>query len=237
MRKIAICDKDTAVSEKLRDCLLRHPGIGSCDVFSDPRQWFQKPWEDRGAYDVVFMDCSWETEAEGVGTDAKVIYLSSEPEKYIQHLFLRQKTPFGFLIKPVQEELLNRYAKKLMEDDAAPRGCILVRNKGTLQSIRHEDILFLESAGHMVKIWTREGSHSCCYGRLDKFLEQLPEYFIQCHKSYLVNMKAIRCIDRNWILMEQGRLVPISKSRYSETRDKYFRYMGGTIWNPVPKSE
>lgn len=234
MRAIAICDSDTAALEQLKNCLDQIPGIGSCDGFSDPMEWKQK--QEAKAYQAVFMDCTWEEEAESCGPDTKVIYLSSEPEKHIQHVFFRQRPPFGFLIKPVKEELLQRYVRKLLESSGAYNDRILVRSKGTVHTILHDEIIFMESAGHVVEIWTREGSHSC-YGRLDKFLEQLPEYFIQCHKSYLVNMKAIRCIDRNWILMDQGRLVPISKSRYSETRDKYFRYMGGALWDGEPKTE
>lgn len=65
------------------------------------------------------------------------------------------------------------------------------------------------------------------------FLEQLPEYFIQCHKSYIVNMNEISRLERNGICLEQDIVVPVSKSRYGETKKQYFRFMG----QPVPPQE
>ena len=110
MKTIAICDSDAAVVEQLKDCLNRIPGIGPCDGFSDPLEWKKRQGER--PYHAVFMDCTWEKEAEGCESDTRMIYLSSEPEKYIQHLFLRQRPPFGFLIKPVREEVLRQLNNK-----------------------------------------------------------------------------------------------------------------------------
>jgi len=234
MIKVAICDGDAAAGKKLHDCLARMPGIGACDVFSDRQEW--KTWQQEEDYQAVFMDCGWEAGKEERLTGTKVIYLSAEPEKYIQQLFFKKEPPFGFLIKPVQEDMLARYVGKLTGEAWEPEGSLLIRTRGSVRTVPWEEILFLESAGHVVEVWTREESFRC-YGKLDQFLSRLPEFFVQCHKSYLVNLKAVHSIERNWILMDQGRLVPVSKSRRRETKEAFVRYRGGEDREQERKTE
>ena len=65
---------------------------------------------------------------------------------------------------------------------------------------------------------------------------RLPETFLQCHKSYIVNMNEIRRIERNRIIMTNETEIPISKSRYGDTRSRYFRYMAGMLFADGGKS-
>lgn len=95
--------------------------------------------------------------------------------------------------------------------------------KHKVESIPYDDIFYLESMGHLVVIHTKKGDYRS-YDRLEKVKERLPGNFVHCHKSYVVNMDCIQRIDKNRIFLINSKELPISKSRYGETRERYALY-------------
>lgn len=89
-------------------------------------------------------------------------------------------------------------------------------------------IVYLESRGHTVTIHTQSETVTV-YERLEKLRPLLPEGFIQCHKSFLVNMRHIRRFLPQDILLDTHAQIPVSRSKYALTKETYFRYMGKTF--------
>ena len=56
-------------------------------------------------------------------------------------------------------------------------------------------------------------------------MKKLNKDFLRVHKSFLVNMQYIRRIEMKEVTLQDGTVLPVSKTRYSASRDKYFRYM------------
>ena len=73
------------------------------------------------------------------------------------------------------------------------------------------------------------GKEERCYGKLDHLERQLPDQFLRCHKSFLVNMDRIRNFEKHQIELESGRMVDVSRSRLKEAREKYFQYVGAKL--------
>lgn len=234
--RIAVCDDEPLVLDYIKQLAKQIPEVESCDVFSDT-EIFLEHVGNRHSYEMVIMDIEWNGKEEGIQTaerlgrldpDARVIYMTGYTRQYVQQIFLHPANLSGFLMKPVNEELLKQNVYKVMEERETARKGLLVKSKSTMLTIRFDSILYLESAGHVVTIHTQTEKHSC-YDRLEKLLERLPESFLQCHKSYIVNMNEIQRIERNQILMTDGTNIPISKARYGDTRSRYFRYMEGML--------
>lgn len=233
MMKVAVCDEDAYTVGQIKKILDYEEGVDGCDGYTGlPLLWNTMKAGER--YQLIIMAIEWAGRAEGIeaairiqsmDADVRIIYMTAYPLRYIQQIFLQTTGLSGFLIKPVEEELLLRYIEGFMGGKKREVGDgLLVKNKRGIISVRFREILYLESERHLITIWTKTDRHSC-YGRLEKLLEQLPESFVQCHKSYIVNMKEINQIERTGIRMEGGTIVPVSKSRYSTTRSRYLRYM------------
>ena len=58
--------------------------------------------------------------------------------------------------------------------------------------------------------------------KISEIEELLPsEYFVRCHRSYIVNVKYIKSILKNHVLLEDGVEIPISRGKYKEIKDAF----------------
>lgn len=62
--------------------------------------------------------------------------------------------------------------------------------------------------------------------KISEIEELLPsEYFVRCHRSYIVNVKYIKSILKNHVLLEDGVEIPISRGKYKEINDAFINYI------------
>jgi Response regulator of the LytR/AlgR family len=47
----------------------------------------------------------------------------------------------------------------------------------------------------------------------------LPDHFLSCHRSYIINMFKVACIFNDRIAMSDGNEIPVSRSRSKEVRE------------------
>ena len=102
---------------------------------------------------------------------------------------------------------------------------VTILSQGKPISLPTDEILYLESQGHTICIHTAVEIISI-YRRLDDIVRLLPDNFYRCHKSYLVNLRQIRRIQQPDLLLKSGHKVPVSRSRYAETKEAYLRFVG-----------
>lgn len=230
--RIAVCDNDRSALDQVVGMVCGMDMVSACDAYCDI-PGIVKAVEQGADYDIVVMNIGRDAGFDGISAakrigeldaDAKIIYMTRYTEEYVQEIFLSPANLSGFLVKPVDEEMLKKNLQKVMETRQRPDSRKLeFKYKNELASIFFEDIFYLESMGHLVVAHTKKGDFRT-YNRLEKVKEHLPGNFVQSHKSYVVNMDCIQKIDKNRIILINGKVLPISKSRYGETRDKYVLY-------------
>ena len=47
--------------------------------------------------------------------------------------------------------------------------------------------------------------------------------FVRCHRSYLVNIKYIKVVNKDTITLESGIKIPISRGKYEEVNEAFIR--------------
>lgn len=235
--RIAVVDDEHSAAEHLC-CLLKDCTLASTvRMISNIDRLFEAI-EDHAEFDVILMDIEWHQEKNGIDfasmlldccPTAQIIYVTGYNDRFSQKIFLKPSNLCGFLVKPVAPDLLHAMLEKAQEQiDRQDNQKLLIQQKGTAHAIPYRDICYLESRGHQLIIHTFNDS-ILHYQRLEELKKQLPSQFFQCHKSYLVNMSLIRRIEKNAVFLKTGEEVPVSKSRYQETRTAYFRYMGEVL--------
>lgn len=80
-----------------------------------------------------------------------------------------------------------------------------------------EQVLYMESAGNYTRIHTFSQVFEC-NKRLSSIIKRLPEGFIRCHASYLVNPKYVQSIVRFALIMTDGRRIPVPEKKYTKVK-------------------
>lgn len=235
--RIAVVDDEYSAADYLRTLLeLLSPSF-SIRIFLNHDHLFDAV-EDGAVFDVVMMDIEWHLAENGIDFAAtllercpstQIIYVTGYNDRFSQQIFLEPSNLCGYLVKPVDPELLGAMLEKAqVQIDRLDSQKLLIQRKGIAHAVPYWDICYLESKGHQLIIHTFHDS-ILHYQRLEELKQQLPGQFFQCHKSYLVNMALIRRIEKTAVFLKTGEQVPISKARYQETRAAYFRYMGEAL--------
>lgn len=232
--QIAICDDDRLFLERFRGQVEALGLARRIECFCTLDS-FLYALEDGARYDAVLLDIDWKQDRTGMdlaeelnerSPRTRVIYVTGYNDRFSQRIFLRKSNLSGYLVKPVDTELLRANLEKV-EDTVRRRDdpVLTVSVSGKPVSIPHREIVYLESLGHTVNIHTR-AEIITVYERLDKLSLLLPEGFLRCHKSFLVNMRRIRRFLDQDVLLDAGAAIPLSRSRSAEAKAEYFRYMG-----------
>lgn len=236
--RVAICDDENIAVEMLHEQLKEIKEITQIRTFLSSAD-FLSVVENGEWFDIVFMDIDWKEE-EKTGIDfaadllklsplTQIIYVTGYNDRFSQQIFLKNANLCGFLIKPVNMDTLLLLLEKAKENMVLQEEeKLIVKENGIVHAIPYQEISYFESAGRKLVIFTLDDKIEI-YEKLDDLRKKLPEGFLQCHKSFLVNMNHIRRIDKNFILLKNGAEVPISRAKYAETRERYFRYMGETL--------
>lgn len=194
--------------------------------------------EEGMMYDVVLMDIDWQQGETGMDVaeklfqlspQTKIIYVTGYNDRFSQEIFLHKANLSGYLVKPVDTDLLKANLEKAAESLASQKDDVLtVASRGRPITIICRDIIYIESKGHTVQIHTSEELITA-YERLDEVEKRLPDVFIRCHKSFVVNMWYIRRFLSTDVLLKNDTVIPISRNRYSKTKNTYFRFAGHTF--------
>ena len=156
----------------------------------------------------------------------KIIFVTGHID-YAKDIF--EAEPCFFLVKPVEENRLIQAVEKaisLIQEER--QRCISVVTRGEVRNLQLSQIRYIESRGRTLIIREKNVDYEVNM-KLSKFQEQLPENFLRCHQSYVVNLDHIRDLSIEGALLYSGELVPVSRSKYSEVKKIFLRYLGNKL--------
>ena len=62
--------------------------------------------------------------------------------------------------------------------------------------------------------------------KISELEREIPsKYFIRCHRSYIVNLKYVKSITKDSVVLESGIRIPISRGRYKDINDTFINYI------------
>lgn len=234
--KIVICDDDKTTCALLEDQLKAFfTGINvkiELDVFFNGASLMEYLKREKSP-DILFLDI----ELPGLNgievgkyirntlnnSDLFLVYISYKTE-YALELF--QNQPFDFLIKPMKKQQIYSVIEKILNIIGKNECIFEYKNQGLSHRIHYKDILYFQSNGRKINIITTKNKTEIFYGRLSEIEKTCPtDLFLRIHKSYLVNMRYTKNITYNWMQMNNGDILNISKSKRVEIRKKVMQYM------------
>lgn len=134
---------------------------------------------------------------------------------------------FDYLIKPLDDarftQVMDRALRALERQPEKP---LLIRRQGNAcQVIPPSQIAYCEVLGRKIYLHRRDGGTVEFYGRLHTLEQQLDGRFFRCHRSYLVNLDAIRECGAGLALLSQGSQIPVSRLRERDLAQALLRHI------------
>lgn len=121
--------------------------------------------------------------------DTYIIFLTGHLEYAL--LAYKYKT-FDYLPKPIVEDRLEETILRLVEDMKQAHAKFIKLDNKTL--IKADEINYIKKDGMKLVFCTSENTYSI-YSSFSKFKSCLPDNFVRCHKSYIVNINNINKLE------------------------------------------
>lgn len=122
----------------------------------------------------------------------------------------------ALLLKPLQKEMVHQTIEQLFEhfvEKVDNEKVFVVESKEEKQRVPYSEILFFEARAKKVYVCTANYEYGF-YDTIEHLEEILPDDFMRCHRSYIVNKAYITkvLISKNTVCLQNDILVPLSRS-------------------------
>lgn len=154
--------------------------------------------------------------------DVKVIFVTAHaeyaPESY-------EVEAADYLMKPVSFERFTRAVHRVLKDRSVqpakilPEEILSLKSSGNIYRVILADIYFLEKAANYMA-YHIAGKKLLVRQAASEALNELPSYFVQVHKSYIVNTRKIEFYNKEEISIK-GVKIPLGNTY----RDAFIQYM------------
>jgi DNA-binding LytR/AlgR family response regulator len=124
---------------------------------------------------------------------------------------------FGYMLKPLNREKVINVINSLQNMRAnEDKNKLLVKTQGVAMAIPFCDISYVESDRHNVYINLLSKPAVRVYSSFAEIAERLllDKRFVQCHRSFLINLNEVKTIENNDVAMKSEKKIPISKGYF-----------------------
>ncbi len=150
----------------------------------------------------------------------QIIFTSAFTD-YIQDVF--SVNPVYYLLKPYDAEKFKEAFRLAVQNLEQQQKFLEILSQNKAVRICISEVRYVESDKRTV-IFHETDAEQSCYAKLDDVENELPGYFIRCHKSYLVNMNQIKRISNNQIELFSGEILPVAKSRFPAIKQEILKF-------------
>ena len=233
--KILICDDDYKILEYCKHEINKRTKNIHSLVFTTNKNDFINIINNE-AFDLLIMDICLNN-ASGIDLaffakqkfpNIEIIFITGF-EKVLENIFIKVH-PFAYVRKPLNINLLCSHIDNIdVNQDDKQIKFFSIQNKNTTAKIPFNEITYVESYKRKILIHTVNGIFQF-YDKIDNVIPKFPNYFVHCHKSYLINLYYINgaIVNNRFTLINECE-IPISRSKLIETTKAYLEFQVGRI--------
>lgn len=240
MIKIAICDDENTIVNKIEQILLRICRQRNIDVDIDifySGTALEKEVVGGTRYDLIYMDIEMKngngieaaTNIRKVDENVMLIYVSAY-DRYALELF--RLDVFSFIKKPMVEEKFVGTFLEAYDRMVGRMVYFTFRNRREEYKIPCRDILYFASIGRKISVIHRDGTIDEYYGKLSEVEEKVSGGkipFLRIHQSYLINFLWVKSRTKSEVTLINGTRLMISEDRQKTFVREYSDLLGGEI--------
>ena len=134
-----------------------------------------------------------------------------------------------YLIKPIKDEdlyfCLNKTLSRISDNNKGKDSALIIETTKKNIRLDYDEIYYCIAFSPYIDIHTTSEKIT-----LRKKISEMEnnlsnKYFVRCHRSYIVNVKHIKSITKDKVLLSNGIKIPISKGKYKEINDAFINYI------------
>lgn len=219
--QVGICDDDGQQVQQLEQIVRQWAGAAgiSCNVrgFSSAEAfWFA--YQENRSWEILFLDVEMAgmsgiqlaRKLRADGCRGEIIFITSHFE-FIGEGY--EVDALHYLVKPVTQEKVFSVLTRAAERLAAEPPSVVITREGETVKLYESEMIYVESFLHDLVIHTA-GAQYRIRESISVFEQKLSGDFFRVHRSYLVNLKKVRCIGRSSVTLEGGGTVPVARGKY-----------------------
>lgn len=231
---IAICDDEKSQRDLLQKYVYewaekRNKKI-NIFLFGSSEQ-FSFYWSEEKTIDLILLDIQM-GEHNGVelakkiretDEDMQIVFITAISE-YIAEGY--EVEALHYLVKPIDKERLFKCLDKASLKEKRIDNKLLLETKQGMIKVAYHDIWYLEAFGHQCMIYTKDDAYEVkeSISKMEANEELKKDSFIKCHRSYLVNLKHVSKVEKEAVVMDDGRRVSISRNSYKKVAQSFISF-------------
>jgi len=160
--------------------------------------------------------------------EAQIIYATTEPQFALQAY---AASPINYLIKPIdKQQLFDTLTLAISKTDLSEERTFPVKTADSMRVIKLSDIVCCEYRSHSVIFSLINGEEVPSRTIRENYSEYSSpilkdRHFLQCHTSFVVNMRWVEHFAKDSFTLRGGKKIPISAKQYPVVRDAYMDYL------------
>lgn len=239
MLRIAVFDTDPSGRETIKQNILKYTVKCSTDI--DVYWFFDRIEKEKiikyiPLVHIAFISCDIKLNNEigrliyRVNEDCRIVYYTHEMRENIADLLCVR--PRGFFNTFKNEEAIFECVDGIIEELKNSSNYFYYENRREVILVPMRGVLYFQSNLKYVIIHLKNSSTKKIYTKLSEIEPSLDSDFLRIHKSYIVNAKKIRSVDKSnkIVTLANGETLPISDANYksvveyfSERKKDYVR--------------
>ncbi|MCQ2516519.1 MAG: LytTR family transcriptional regulator DNA-binding domain-containing protein [Saccharofermentans sp.] len=220
--RVAVLDKDTRRANRIVD-LMQSCVVGTdCEICSTAFALVSYVYDEmKGEVDLLIVHVDYD--------DFSSIQVANDIQNYfpiIKVVFYSESTecaeaifeanPYCFLKIPLKNDLLARVLNKINKSlESEHKQVLEIVSQRMHYKILFSSIRYIESDGRNLAIYSDENVYDVNM-TMSEMIEKLPDQFVQCHRSYIVNKERIQDYSKGFIRLFTHELIPVSR-KYTQT--------------------
>ncbi|MEM6877968.1 MAG: response regulator [Bacteroidota bacterium] len=227
--KLLIVEDEVLIAEMMKMYLIErgHQVTDICVSYEEAVAAYQKELPDLALLDIRLYGkksgidfARWLSEQP---EHTPFVYVSSQYDRRTLDLAL-ETSPYGYLTKPIQHDSLfttieTAFAIAHREENTGKQ--INLQDGNQQYMVNERQIVCIQAEHVYARVYLTDGKQLLNRSSLSDILTKLEgDYFLQCHRSYLVNLMHVNAWKDDSLSMNNGILVPVSRGKRGELETK-----------------
>ena len=192
--------------------LLHLKKVGNCYDAFEALQLIRQTKVDLIFLDINMPEISGLTFYKSLIRKPRVIFTTAYAEHAVEGFNL---DAVDYLLKPISFDRFYKSCNRVIdhlnsnkESSKKSLDTILIKENKRLYKVASKEIKYVKAFGDYIRIFTTNKTY-ISKDRLQRFATELPDFFVQVHRSFIININHVEYLEGNHVVIQEEK-IPVS---------------------------